>query len=103
MVAHKFYDTFYGEPVGMNVRNTHEYRNHQAAVVEVFIFIDFFNHHYATVGRSYHRLFGLALVMTQRTSEKVNDNAVNQRRKDSNDPEEHHATIFAQIIKRTID
>ena len=58
---HEFHFPVNGEPVGMDVDKTHEYGNHQAAIMEVPVFIHFLYDHYLAVGRSYHHTFGIFL------------------------------------------
>ena len=49
-VPYLLYRTIYRIPVGVYINQTHEYRYHDTAVVEVFVFLHFFHHYDFTVG-----------------------------------------------------
>lgn len=51
LVPYLLYRAVYRIPVGVYINQTHEYRYHDTAVVEVFVFLHFFHHYDFTVGR----------------------------------------------------
>lgn len=60
----------------MHVRHRHEYRNHQSAVMKVFIFFHFLNHHDFTVGSSHHCTFRIFLEQADGAAEKIDCNGI---------------------------
>ena len=75
-MTHQFHRTFHGKPVGVYVGHRHKDRHHQTAIVEVFIFFHFFNHHNATIGRSHHHIVGVAWEDAHGTTEEIDYDAV---------------------------
>ena len=58
-------------PVGVNIHNAHKDRNHQSAVVEIFVLIDFFDNNDFTIGRCHDYFLGVLPEKTDRTTEEV--------------------------------
>ena len=78
----------YGEPVGVYIEQTHENAHHNAALVEVGVFVHLFNHYYATVGRSHYYLLGVfAWEESDGASEEVDYNSVDYSEYYSEAPE----------------
>lgn len=75
-VPHLLYRTIYRIPVGVYINQTHEYRYHDTAVVEVFVFLHFFHHYDFTVGRSYHDFLRFLSEQTDGAAEEVHEYAI---------------------------
>ena len=58
------------------INQTHEYRYHDTAVVEVFVFLHFFHHYDFTVGRSYHDFLRFLSEQTDGAAEEVHEYAI---------------------------
>lgn len=77
MVFHHFHHTVYGKPICMNISNGHEYRYHYAAVMEIFVFLHFFDHHYLAVSGSNDSFLRIAVKDADRTSEEIHNDQIN--------------------------
>ena len=65
------------KPVGVHVEQTHEDGNHQSAVVEVFVLLDFLYDNHLAVGRCHDNLGCIFLTkISDRTFEEIKHNAV---------------------------
>ena len=91
LVVHELHLAVNGKPVGMNVEKAHEYAYHQPLVVEVFVLDNFLDHHHLAVGRGNDHLFRIAVEITLRATEKVDDDGIHRAENDDERPEEHLA------------
>ena len=76
VVLHFLDNAFNGIPVGMHVGDGHEDGNHDAAVVEILVFVHFLNHYDFSVGRSHCYIFGFSVEDTDGTSEEIDHNGI---------------------------
>ena len=83
MMLHIFNRSVYRKPVGMHVQGRHEHREHHGFLLEILPFEGALHCHYATVDRAYHHPHALAAVMTLRATEKIEDEAIDYRGKDT--------------------
>lgn len=83
MMLHIFDRSVYRKPVGMHVQGRHEHREHHGFLLEILPFEGALHSHYATVDRAYHHPHALAAVMTLRATEKIEDEAIDYRGKDT--------------------
>ena len=77
LVMHHFYLAVYRKPVGMYVEETHEDADHDAFLMQVFLFHHLFYYNHFAVGRGYHKLVGINVVLSEfayRTAEEVECN-----------------------------
>ena len=65
-----------GEPVGMNVEKTHEDRHHDAAIVEVSVFVHLFYYDYFPIGWRNHHFLRVAIEHAYGAAEEVNNDAI---------------------------
>lgn len=80
-------ETFYGKPVGMDIGDAHEDRDHQATVVEVFILLHFLYDYDASVCCSNHGLVHLSAELTDGTTEEVDSHQIERHADSQNYPE----------------
>ena len=71
MMLDEFHAAVDGKPVGVYVPRTHEDADHQSFVVEISVFLHFFNHYNLAVGRSHHRTLGIAVEVANRAAVEV--------------------------------
>ena len=76
LVSHFLDGAVYGIPVSVYVDQTHEDRNHQATVVKIFVFLDFFNNYNFPVGRGYYDLFSVLTEKANWAAEEIYQYAV---------------------------
>ncbi len=77
-MAYKFHLAVNGEPVGMDIGDAHEDRDHQALVVEILVLVDLLNDDNLTVGGSHDELVGvLGGEIAYRTAVEIDYNSVN--------------------------
>ena len=72
VVGYLFNGAVHRIPVGMYVNDAHEDRDHQPTVMEVFVFVHFFNDYNFAVSRSDDYLFCILSEKSDRTAEEVN-------------------------------
>ena len=77
MVLDHLHNALYWKPIGMNIEERHEDTNHYATVMKIFIFLNFFYHYDFTVSTCYHIILRLARKYTDGTTEKIDNNAIN--------------------------
>ena len=66
-------------PVGMNVEQAHEDAHHDAAVVEILVFLDLFYDHHPAVARSYDHAVSVLGEKTYRATEEIDHYEVHHR------------------------
>ena len=66
--AHRAIDRY---PVGMNVEQTHEDAHHDAAVVEILVFLDLLYDHHSAVARSYDHALSVLSEKTYWATEEI--------------------------------
>ena len=90
----------HGNPVGMHIEEAHEDAHHDATVMEIFIFLHLFHHHYLTIGRSHHHAIRLAREQTYGTLEEIEQNSIEDYAQEEQDLEEQ--THRKQQVNQTI-
>ena len=102
VVGHHFDKAFYREPVGMYVGHRHEDGDHQTAVVEVFVLLHLFNHHYASVGSGYYGVLRLALEHANGAAEEVHYKQVERNGQRQHNVERHHVSAIAEVVDESV-
>ena len=101
MVFHQPYGSVHRNPVGMYVGQAHEYGNHQSAVMEIFVFVHLFYHDDFTVGRSYDNVFRVPFETSDRASEEIDYDKVDDRAYGCRNIERELA--FKSIVKAGVE
>jgi hypothetical protein len=94
-MVNEFYLTVNGKPVGMYIQRTHEDRDHQSLIVEIFSFFNLLNHNNLTIGRSNDQFVGIAIEIADRTAVEVESHEPGGTKDDYKDPEEY---IYVEAI-----
>ena len=77
VMPNQFYGAVNGNPVGMNIPQTHKDANHDAFVVEIFGFFYFLYHYNLAISGRYNNSLCIPLEATDGTLEEVDENQVN--------------------------
>lgn len=88
LVMHEFHAPIHREPVGVNIKETHEDAYHEPAIVKIFVFFYlFYNHHFA-VGRSHDNIVGVVVrEISDGTSVKICGYTIYSSRSKQEQPE----------------
>ena len=76
LMADMGHDSVDGVPVGMDIGDAHEDGNHEAAVVEIFVFIDFFDDYDCAVSGCDDYAVGVAAKDADGASEEVDHDEI---------------------------
>ena len=77
------------KPVGMHVQRTHEDRNHQTLIVEIFVFLGFLHYHNLAVGRRHDQFLRITIVIADRTAVEVQSHQPGCAEDDDEDPKRY--------------
>lgn len=103
VMAHHLDVAIDGEPVGMDIGDTHEDGNHEPSVVEVLVLLHFLDDHHLAVGRRDHRVLRFAVEQADGTAEEVDDDGTEYRRDGANDVERPKISVTQQEEQQAVD
>jgi hypothetical protein len=78
LMVHKLHTSVHRIPVGMYVEGTHKNTDHQSLIVEIGFFLYFLDDYDSAVCRSHHDILGITAKITDGTTIKINDNAIEE-------------------------
>jgi hypothetical protein len=89
----------YREPVGMNVQRTHEYGDHKTFIMEIFVFLSLFNDNNLSIGRSYYKLIGISIKITDWTTIEIECHKPGCSKNEDKNPKRYRCT---EVVPKSI-